>query len=595
MPRYEVTAPTGQRFEITAPEGATEQQILSYAQQQFSSFAQQEEPPSGFLRQVADIPLGIAKGVASGTRMIADIFGAGSAASEAIKGAEDYLNSLMSAQARNDQREISRIMKEAEDKGVLDQVKAGLQAFMVAPADMLSQALGTAAPTIAAALGSKVLGAGALAARGIAGAVGAGMGAGTVKGSIYEEVKQELSKTGMPEDQVEARAQLAQSYGGENLDQILAGTALGGLAATTGIEPRLSGLAARNILTKAAAKSTAGRVGIGAVSEAAPEFAQAAQEQLARNLALQREGYDVPLTRGIYGAGTLEALAGAGLGAGVSALTGRPEDAKVEPPKTGEPPKLIGYDPSSQEPMYVFPDGSVAIGEDAAFARRYQEQEAEAEAGEPKLLGYSPTAGQEPMYVFSDGSVAIGEDAAFARRYEPQKLSPEELSAILPDLEGVQMRPVKYPPLPLTKEEEAEIEDRPAREKRIEELERRYSTLTSRAGTGESLRQAVANQLSKSEVIDLGTEDYFKRTFGAKKGSPGTTISDLVASGALNPWIPETLIINDSIDSPEVISDKEKEATEYIKEKLRNRDFRTTKHNLSHSKLTKSCGKPEKK
>lgn len=35
MPRYEITSPTGERFEITAPEGATEEQILQYARQNF--------------------------------------------------------------------------------------------------------------------------------------------------------------------------------------------------------------------------------------------------------------------------------------------------------------------------------------------------------------------------------------------------------------------------------------------------------------------------------------------------------------------------------------------------------------------------------
>lgn len=35
MPRYEITAPTGQRFEVNAPDGATEQEVMAYAQKQF--------------------------------------------------------------------------------------------------------------------------------------------------------------------------------------------------------------------------------------------------------------------------------------------------------------------------------------------------------------------------------------------------------------------------------------------------------------------------------------------------------------------------------------------------------------------------------
>jgi hypothetical protein len=558
------------------PDNITQTELL----RRYKLSQQPQEEQSGFLRQVADVPLGVAKGAVSGARMITDIFGAGNVASDALKGVEESVAGLMSAQSRNDSKEISRIMKEAEDKGFLDQVLAGVKAFGVAPIDMLSQAAGTAIPTIAGGIGARVLGAGVAGARAVGAGVGAGMGAGVTKGSIYEAVKEELNKTEMPADQIEARAQLAQSYGGENLDQILLGTALGGLAGTTGIEPALAGIASKNVLTKAAAKSTAGRIGVGAVAEAAPEFAQASQEQLAQNLALQRQGFDVPLTRGIYGAGTLEALAGAGLGAGVSALTGRPEDAKVAPPSPGEPPKLIGYDPSSQEPMYVFPDGSVAVGEEAAFARRYAEQQPEAAPAEPpKLLGYTPTAGQEPLYVFSDGSVAVGEDAAFNRRYEPQKLSQEELSQVAPNLEGVEFKPVDQPPLPLTPEEEAELAAKPKREKeidsRIRQLEGRYSALTSRAGKGESLRQVLEGKLSSSEVNDLGTESYFKRNFGAKKDQKGVAIADLVANKKLDAWIPDWLHINDNVDSPDAILEKEQQGTEIIKDKIRNRDFRT--------------------
>ena len=525
----------------------------------------QQEAPSGFLRQVADVPLGVAKGAVSGTRMLTDIFGAGNVASEALKGVEESITGLMSAQSRNDSREVARIMKEAEDKGFLDQVLAGMKAFGVAPIDLLSQAAGTAIPTIAGGLGARLAGAATAARVGAGAAVGAGMGAGVTKGSIYDAVKEELSKTGMPADQIEARAQLAQSYGGENLDQILLGTALGGLAATTGIEPALAGVAAKNVLTKAAAKSTAGRIGMGAIAEAAPEFAQASQEQLAQNLALQRQGFDVPLTRGIYGAGTLEALAGAGLGAGVSALTGRPEDAKVEPPSPGEPPKLIGYDPSSQEPMYVFPDGSVAIGEDAARARRYAAQPVEPEPEEPpKLLGYSPTAGQEPMYVFSDGSVAIGEEAAFNRRYEPKKLTEQELEDIAADLRGVEFTPVEQPPMPMPAEI-AEL-DRQANE-RAAEIRR-----LERPQTGQSLAGRLRNKLNDSELYDIfGTEkpSYFK---SGKKSGRGGTVADALANGLLDDFIPENLITTDE-DSPTAALEKQTEAIEYIKDKLRNKDY----------------------
>lgn len=305
----------------------------------------QEE--SGILRQAADVPVGIAKGVTSGVRMLSDIFGANNPVSQALQGAEGYLNDLMSAQARNDQQEIARIMKDAEDKGVLDQVKAGVQAFATAPVDLLSQAAGTAIPIIAGGLAGSVA---KLSSRVVGGALGAGMGTGVVKGTIYEETKQALKDAGVSEDQAEARAQLAQSYGGKNLDQILLGTALGGLTAVYGVEPAAIGAITRKILgkegaeamaqesakelAKQASKSVVRRAVETGAEEAIPEFLQAAQERIASNLAQQREGLDVDTFRGAIASGTLEGLAGLGLGAGVGAVTKPPIPQQKLPEQT---------------------------------------------------------------------------------------------------------------------------------------------------------------------------------------------------------------------------------------------------------------------
>src|SRR5690606_32142009 len=48
MPNYIVTSPDGKKFRVTAPEGATQEQILAYAQSQFSQAPRVNEasPPS---------------------------------------------------------------------------------------------------------------------------------------------------------------------------------------------------------------------------------------------------------------------------------------------------------------------------------------------------------------------------------------------------------------------------------------------------------------------------------------------------------------------------------------------------------------------
>jgi hypothetical protein len=285
------------------------------------------------LRQAADVPLKVGAGAVTGVRMIADAFGADSDVGKNLRGVEDYIASLYSAQSKKDSQEISRIMKEAEDKGVLDQVAAGVKAFSVAPVDMLANALGTSAPTIAAGLVATLAGAPALATLGVGAGVGALMGAGTVKGSIYDATKQALQEnTDMSPKEIEARAVLAQEYGGKNLDQILMGTALGTVGAASGAEPALARMLAKGIATKeatkaaikqASAKETAIAAERGVVKNSAitagkeflMEGAQGGQEQLAQNIALQREGFDVPTMRGVYGQGTLEGLAGLGMGA----------------------------------------------------------------------------------------------------------------------------------------------------------------------------------------------------------------------------------------------------------------------------------------
>lgn len=391
----------------------------------FDQFDAKPKEESGMLRQIADVPLGIGKGVLTGVRMVADAFGAGSGASEAIKGAEGYVSSLMSAQAKNDEQEIARIMKDAEDKGMLDQVQAAFKAFSVAPVDLLAQGVGTAGVGILSMLGGKVLGAGRLGLGAIGAATGAGMGAGAAKGGIYEEVKAALKESGIDESRAEQAAIQAQEYGGKNLDQILLSAGLGAVTGGTGVES-----VARSILTRAATKEAGKQAARGALREAAegaaktaateglPEYLQGSQEQLAKNIALQREGLDVPTMRGVVGSGVLEGLAGAGLGAiagGTEAglrRQARDEAQRIlaeeerarseaeaarlaaeEAEKAKTPPLALGGE-GAFTPV-VLPDGSVAMTredlaqyEEAQFQKKYAPQPGEAPyAAAPSLTG----------------------------------------------------------------------------------------------------------------------------------------------------------------------------------------------------------------
>lgn len=345
MPAYQVTGPDGQKYRVDAPEGASSDDAIAYIYDtHYAAKAAASPQDQSILRQVADIPLQAGTGVATGVRMIADAFGADNPVSQGIRGVEDYLQGLLSAQAKNDQQEIGRIMQDAQDKGVADQVVAGLQAFSVAPVDFIAQAAGTALPAIAGGLAGAALKAPALASMLGTGAV---MGAGTIKSDIYDVTKQTLQEAGVDEAKAEAAAVQAQEYGGQNLDQILLGTVIGAAAGATGVEASLVGSLKGKILSRLGIKEAAKEVAEetakkgfvkGAIEEAIPEAVQAGQEQIAQNVALQRQGYDVPTMRGVVGAGTLEGIAGGVLGGGLEARVGRGRETVQAPEETTAPP-----------------------------------------------------------------------------------------------------------------------------------------------------------------------------------------------------------------------------------------------------------------
>ena len=271
--------------------------------------------------EALDVPKQVLKGAVTGTRFLTDVFGADNPISSALSGAEDYLDSLLSAQAKRDQQEVARIMQQAEDKGLGEQIKAGLQAMTVAPVDLISNAFGTSVPTLAAGLASTFAGLPALA---VGTGVGVLTGVGITKDAAYSAVLEELTKAGVPEEQAKEAAQEAQAYSGENLDNIAFGGFLGGLAARFGLEKTIFTGAIGRALGKEIPEEvieTAARRGIiseasrAAITEAIPEALQGGQEQFARNVALQREGFDVPTGRGVATAATLEGAVGAPVGA----------------------------------------------------------------------------------------------------------------------------------------------------------------------------------------------------------------------------------------------------------------------------------------
>jgi hypothetical protein len=309
----EVQGTDGQRFQF--PDG-TSREVMQQALKRHYASAPKEEPGVFDVLQsyTTDIPVRAVKGALGGAEAATNIFGADNVASQFLRGAQENIDEyLVSDTAKR--RAVER-GETLQGKGFVDTLKE-IPGILARDPVLLAEALGTAAPTLGAAAltgGSSLpVQAAAMAGTGIA------MGAGVVKGAIYDATKTELTRRGVPEEVADQAAEEAQAYTGENVDMIALGGVLGGIAARTGLEPAAARMVAGRILSRSVPES-AGREGLkraaeeavkrgalrSAAGEAGTEAAQGAQEQLAANLALQRQGMDVDLMEGVGGAAALE-------------------------------------------------------------------------------------------------------------------------------------------------------------------------------------------------------------------------------------------------------------------------------------------------
>ena len=276
---------------------------------------------------VARAGLGFAQGIAGGVRGFTDLFGADNAVSKKIAGYEKDMDQLITAEAKKDTEEVTRLFKEVEGKGILPQVIAGFEAFKTMPTETISGAAGYMIPNLALGLVGKAAQLGRAGMIGLQAGAGAAQGAGMMKGQIYSAVKDELRQQGVAEDKVDEIASKAQAYGGKNLDQILLGAGLNALAASTGAEAILT-----RVLSGSGKASGGVIKGIlkGGLAEAPVEFIQGGQEQVAQNLALQREGVDVPTMQGVIPAATMEATAGLLIGGAAGGIESLSPEQKAE-------------------------------------------------------------------------------------------------------------------------------------------------------------------------------------------------------------------------------------------------------------------------
>lgn len=434
MPIYVVTGPDGKKYKVNAPEGATEQQAIAYiadthyvgdqSKTVFEDYAE-EVPLLGDLAiGAADIGLGAVQGLFGVAGAAADTFGANNVVSRFSKDVAQGARGWMSAQERGDLAEGERIMREAEGKGILAEVGAAIEAFSKSPLTMTAQGIGSAAPFIAAG----VLSGGSAAPV----ALGALTGTGTVKGSVYDSVEQAAIEKGVDPKIAKAMAAEAQGYLGDNVDQIALGTVLGGIAGRFGLEGAAAKLFGKELAESAVKRSVIGGAARGAIAEGGTEAMQAGQERFAGNLGADRAGFDTPLTEGVFGQATLEALMGAGPGAVFGGKATSAENARATAEQYEEKVNALPDTPTQEDVDGVAEwamrrgfseEEARVIGRNAAEQKqRAAQAKAEAEAAlqarrDEMLAGVEPSA--EPD-ISAPPSVDPEEEAARIRAYEAE-------------------------------------------------------------------------------------------------------------------------------------------------------------------------------
>ena len=277
---------------------------------------------------VSDIARSGGTGVVGGLGSLAAVGGASSAPSKYLEEKTQGIQSGLSPARLAEMQRREELIRRAEESGsFFEKIKAGAGAVTEAPLQSLAQGLGSAVTPVAAAVAAVAMAPASLAAGiGVAAAavVGGLMGAGESKKGINERVRQEFEKAGDPPDVAARKADEAQAWTGQNLDQIMINAGAGALEGATGVG-RVAAGAARTarglkpIPTKPlTAPTKLGTVAGAAVEEAAPELIQSLAGTAAGNVAASRAGFQADTFEGATSAATRDALIGALTGAAVS-------------------------------------------------------------------------------------------------------------------------------------------------------------------------------------------------------------------------------------------------------------------------------------
>lgn len=307
MPQYSIFIPGKGTFQVDSPTELTDAQAYAAVLQNMPA----EEKAAPF--SLKDTLLNVGTSALGATKAATDVFGAANPASQALERGQQSLTEMMSPETRREMAADAAREAEAAKQGPLAEVGAALETAKKSPARTLAQSVGSIIPTLTSLL---IPGVGearaAMAARtAYMTALSIAQGAGAVKGSIYDNVRDSLIRNNVPPEEAAKMAMEAQNYFGENFPQIALGGGLGYVAGRSGIEKMLGG-GTRGLTRPLAA-------------EILTEAGQGGQEKYAAGSAAQKLGLTNDPWAGVAGAATKEGIMG-GIGAGVvHPFVGSPE------------------------------------------------------------------------------------------------------------------------------------------------------------------------------------------------------------------------------------------------------------------------------
>lgn len=286
-----------------------------------------------------DTALALGQGIVGAGKSIADVFGADNAVSNYLGSISSGMGQAYTPGRQAEMQERAKLQTEASKSGdIVKEINAFLGGVAEAPVQALAQGLGSIVPYVGTGVIGGIAKLGGATIRAVNTVIGAAQGAGTVKGSVYDGVKDELIANGMGEKEAKDKASKAQEYLGSNFLDIVGGAALGAAGARYGVENLLTPGTAAKLDSKLIP-----RIGKAMLAEAPLEGLQGGQEQLAINRALIDEGFKREAMEGVYGATVRDAVIGA-MTAGVIGVRGpgrTPTPASTEEPPIPEAPKEI--------------------------------------------------------------------------------------------------------------------------------------------------------------------------------------------------------------------------------------------------------------